>query len=178
MLAKVAQIGQHIFYRWPGAWGQPQAFVGRYIGADLINEQTGEVRVVRYVACHDVGHAIDRQRVEGQIQGAVAEGVGYALSEEVAIEEGESTSPLVDDYLIPTALDQPDITAIVLELYPGKGPLGARGIGEPPIGPPAAAVASAIAEAIGVRLCELPMTPERVLRALNEAAERPAALAP
>jgi CO/xanthine dehydrogenase Mo-binding subunit len=109
------------------------------------------------------------QRVEGQIQGAVAQGVGYALSEEVEVSGGVVGSTLFADYLIPTAIDLPDINAIGLELHPGKGPFGARGIGEPPIGPPPAALASAIQDAVGVRLHRLPMTPERILAALREA---------
>jgi CO/xanthine dehydrogenase Mo-binding subunit len=139
-----------------------------------VSEDTGEVKIVKYVACHDIGRAIDMQRAVGQIQGAVAQGVGYALSEDVEIKDGVMDSTLFADYLIPTSLDLPDITAIALELYPGKGPLGARGIGEPPIGPPAAAVASAIENAVGVRMRRLPMTPERVHAALREAGDRSA----
>jgi len=110
------------------------------------------------------------QRVEGQIEGAVAQGIGYALSEEVVLHDGVCDSTLFADYLIPTSLDIPDIRTIVLERHLGKGPLGARGIGEPPIGPPAPAIASAIADAVGIHLTQLPMTPERVLAALDEAA--------
>ncbi len=139
-----------------------------------VSEDTGEVKIVKYVACHDIGRAIDMQRAVGQIQGAVAQGVGYALSEDVEINDGVMDSTLFADYLIPTSLDLPDINAIALELYPGKGPLGARGIGEPPIGPPAAAVASAIEHAVGVRLRRLPMTPERVHAAVREAGDRSA----
>jgi CO/xanthine dehydrogenase Mo-binding subunit len=139
-----------------------------------VSEDTGEVKIVKYVACHDIGRAIDMQRAVGQIQGAVAQGVGYALSEDVEIKDGVMDSTLFADYMIPTSLDLPDITAIALELYPGKGPLGARGIGEPPIGPPAAAVASAIENAVGVRMRRLPMTPERVHAALREAGDRSA----
>jgi CO/xanthine dehydrogenase Mo-binding subunit len=95
--------------------------------------------------------------------------VGYALSEEIEVSDGVVSSTLFADYLIPTSVDLPDIKAIGLELHPGKGPFGARGIGEPPIGPPAAALASAIEDAVGVRLRRLPMTPERVLAALREA---------
>jgi CO/xanthine dehydrogenase Mo-binding subunit len=145
----------------------PDCTYGAHAVEVEVDEETGEVRVLRYVACHDVGRAIDMQRVEGQIQGAVAQGVGYALSEDVEIEEGFGTSTLFADYLIPTSLDLPDIHAIGLELYPGKGPFGARGIGEPPIGPPAPALASAIQDAVGVRIRQLPMTPERVLAALR-----------
>jgi CO/xanthine dehydrogenase Mo-binding subunit len=139
-------------------------------GAEVeVDEETGEVRVLRYVACHDVGRAIHMQRVEGQIEGAVAQGIGYALSEEICLEDGVCTSSLFADYLIPSSLDLPDIEAIALELYPGKGPLGARGIGEPPIGPPAPALSSAIHAATGVWMAQLPMTPERILASIREA---------
>ena len=134
-----------------------------------VDPETGAVRILRYVACHDVGRAINPQRVEGQIQGGVAQGVGYALSEEVRIEEGVNVAALFADYLIPTSTDLPEIEPIVLEIGPGKGPFGARGIGEPSIAPCAAALAGAIADAIGKRMTELPMTSERVLRALREA---------
>jgi nicotinate dehydrogenase large molybdopterin subunit len=146
----------------------PDCTYGAHAAEIEIDEETGEVRILKYVACHDVGRAIDLQRVEGQIQGAVAQGVGYALSEHVETNQGVVTSTLFADYLIPTALDLPDIKAIGLELHPGKGPLGARGIGEPPIGPPAAALASAIQGAIGVRVRELPMTPERIHAAIRQ----------
>jgi nicotinate dehydrogenase large molybdopterin subunit len=140
-----------------------------------VDEETGEVRILKYAACHDVGRMINPQRVEGQIEGAVAQGVGYALSEDLAIADGVVGSTLFADYLIPTSLDLPDIQSIPLELNPGKGPLGARGIGEPPIGPPAPALASAIADALGGRgLTQLPMTPGRILAALRRASEAPA----
>ena len=132
-----------------------------------VDERTGEVRILKYVAVHDVGRAIDLQRVEGQIQGAVAQGIGYALSEEMETEGGVLHSTLFANYLIPTSLDLPDITAIGLEVYLGKGPFGARGIGEPPIGPCGPALASAVQDAIGVRMCRLPMIPERVLAAIR-----------
>jgi CO/xanthine dehydrogenase Mo-binding subunit len=138
-------------------------------GAEVeVDEETGEVRILRYVACHDVGRAIHRQRVEGQIEGAVAQGIGYALSEEVKLEDGACVSSLFADYLIPSSLDLPDIKAIVLEIHPGKGPLGARGVGEPPIGPPAPALAAAIHNATGAWMARLPMTPERILAAMRE----------
>jgi CO/xanthine dehydrogenase Mo-binding subunit len=133
-----------------------------------VDRETGKVKVLRYVACHDVGRAINPQRVEGQIQGGAVQGIGYALSEEIVIEEGNNLSSLFADYLIPTAADVPDVEAIVLEVFEGKGPFGARGIGEAPVGPSAAAIANAIAAATGVRLTRLPFTPERVLAALTE----------
>ena len=134
-----------------------------------VDERTGEVKILKYVAVHDVGRAIDMQRVEGQIQGAAAQGIGYAMSEEMETEGGVLHSTLFANYLIPTSLDLPDLKAIGLELYLGKGPFGARGIGEPPIGPCGPALASAIHDAIGVRMHRLPMTPERILAAMRAA---------
>jgi CO/xanthine dehydrogenase Mo-binding subunit len=134
-----------------------------------VDVETGMVRVVRYAACHDVGRAIDPLRVEGQIHGGAVQGIGYALLEEVASQDGSPASSLFADYLIPVSTDVPDIQAIALEIGPGKGPFGARGIGEPSIAPPAAAIASAVADALGVRITELPITPERVLAALRQA---------
>jgi nicotinate dehydrogenase large molybdopterin subunit len=133
-----------------------------------VDERTGEVTILKYVAVHDVGRAIDLQRVEGQIQGAAAQGIGYALSEEMETEGGVLDSTLFANYLIPTSLDLPDIKAIGLELYLGKGPFGARGIGEPPIGPCGPALASAVHDAVGIRMLRLPMVPERVLAAIRK----------
>jgi CO/xanthine dehydrogenase Mo-binding subunit len=132
-----------------------------------VDTETGGVRVLRYVACHDVGRAINPQSVEGQIQGGAVMGLGYGLMEEVVLDHGVNLSTLFATYLIPSSVDVPDVEAITIESGEGKGPFGARGIGEPPIGPPAAAIANAIADAVGVRLTELPMTPERVARALK-----------
>ena len=145
----------------------PDVTYGAHAAEVEVDEQTGEVRILKYVACHDIGRAIDLQRAEGQIQGGAVQGIGYALAEEVPIDDGVCTSTLFADYLMPSSGDLPDVQAIALELYPGKGPFGARGIGEPPIGPPAATLASAIADAVGAHLEELPMTPERVLAAMR-----------
>ena len=111
--------------------GQGRSFPDCTHGAHAVEVEvdtaTGEVRILKYVAVHDIGRAINMQRVEGQIQGAVAQGVGYALSEEVEVSGGVVQSTLFADYLIPTAVDLPDIKAIGLELHPGKGPLGPAG---------------------------------------------------
>jgi CO/xanthine dehydrogenase Mo-binding subunit len=128
-----------------------------------VDTDTGEVRVLRYVAVHDVGRAINPMRVEGQIQGGAMQGIGYALTEEIVLDEGVNNSTLFTNYLIPNASDYPDIEAEVVESGEGRGPFGARGIGEPPIGPSAPALANAITNAIGARPMRLPMTPERVL---------------
>jgi CO/xanthine dehydrogenase Mo-binding subunit len=146
----------------------PDYTFGTHAAEVEVDVETGLVRVIRYVACHDVGRAISPPRVEGQIQGGAVQGIGYALSEDVITENGTNMSALFADYLIPASADVPDIEAMYLEIAPGKGPFGARGIGEPAIGPPAAALASAIADALDVHLTELPFSPERVLRALRE----------
>jgi CO/xanthine dehydrogenase Mo-binding subunit len=146
----------------------PDHTFGTHAAEVEVDVETGMVRILRYVACHDVGRAIDPLRVEGQIHGGAVQGIGFALNEEVRYVDGVCESALFADYLIPTSNDVPDIQAVVLEIGPGKGPFGARGIGEPPIGPPAAAIASAIADAVGARINELPITPERILAAVKQ----------
>jgi CO/xanthine dehydrogenase Mo-binding subunit len=137
-----------------------------------VDLDTGHVALLRYIAAHDVGRAINPLSVAGQISGGVVQGLGMALLEEVMVEEGVNLTGGFFQYLIPTATDVPDIETVVLESGEGMGPFGARGIGEPPIGPPAAAVASAIEDAVGSRPAVLPITPERVLGcAANAAAD-------
>jgi CO/xanthine dehydrogenase Mo-binding subunit len=128
-----------------------------------VDLETGKVSLLRYVASHDVGRAINPRSVEGQISGGVAQGIGMALLEEVQVEEGVNLTGGLFQYLVPTSTDVPDIDIVVLESGEGLGPFGARGIGEPPIGPPAAAIAAALADAVGAWPEELPLTPERVL---------------
>ncbi len=137
-----------------------------------VDTETGAVTVLRHVACHDVGRAINPQSVEGQIQGGAVMGLGYGLMEEVVVERGVNLSTSFAAYLIPTSLDVPDVEPVIVQSGEGKGPFGARGIGEPPIGPPAAAIANAIEDAVGVRITELPITPERVARALGLVIDR------
>jgi len=134
-----------------------------------VDLDTGQVRVLGYVAGHDVGQAINPQSVEGQIEGAVAMGLGYALSERVVFEEAQNLTATFAQYLIPTAVEVPAIESVVVESGEGMGPFNARGIGEPPIGPPAPAVAAAIRAAVGIELTELPFTPERVSAAIRAA---------
>ncbi len=139
-----------------------------------VDLDSGQVRVLRYLAAHDVGQAINPQSVEGQIEGAVAMGLGYALSERIVFEDGQNLTGSFAQYLIPTAVELPTIEPLVVEGGEGMGPFNARGIGEPPIGPPAPAVAAAIEAATGIRLTELPFTPERVSTAVRERGERDA----
>jgi len=132
-----------------------------------VDLDTGQVELLRYIAAHDVGRAINPLSVAGQISGGAAQGLGMALLEEIALADGVNLTGGFFQYLIPTATDLPDIETIVLESGEGMGPFGARGIGEPPIGPPAAAVASAIHDALGSRPTVLPITPERVLECVT-----------
>jgi len=132
-----------------------------------VDLDTGQVALLRYVAAHDVGRAINPRSVEGQISGGAVQGLGMALLEEVVMADGVNLTGGFFQYLIPTATDVPDVEVIVLESGEGLGPFGARGIGEPPIGPPAAAVASAIHDALGGRPMALPVTPQRVLACIG-----------
>ena len=146
----------------------PDYTYGTHAAEVEVDLDTGQVTVLKYVASHDVGRAINPMRVVGQIQGAAVQGLGYALMEELALDEGSNVSTLFANYLIPSAMDFPDVQVDFIESGEGKGPLGARGIGEPPIGNVAATIASAIHDAIGVRPMRLPMTPERVLDLLDQ----------
>jgi CO/xanthine dehydrogenase Mo-binding subunit len=154
--------------------GQGASFPDYTFGAHAadveVDTETGQVRVLGYAAAHDVGRAINPLRVEGQIQGGAYQGLGYALGEEIVVHNGQADSTLLASYLLPNAADLPDVRAIVVESGEGKGPFGARGIGEPPIGNPAATIANAVAAATGVRVTQLPITPERLLAAIDAAA--------
>ena len=145
----------------------PDYTYGTHAADVEVDLETGQVTVLRYAACHDVGRAINPMRVEGQIQGGAMQGLGYALTEDMDIEDGYVQSALFANYLIPNAQDFPDVLVGIIESGEGKGPLGARGIGEPPIGNVAATIASAIEDAIGIRPAQLPMTPERVLALID-----------
>jgi CO/xanthine dehydrogenase Mo-binding subunit len=136
-----------------------------------VNTLTGQVRVCRVISVHDVGRAINMQQVEGQIEGCIAQAVGYALLEELKTRDGVILTPHLSTYLLPTALDMPDeIVPVVLELADHHGPFGARGVAEMPLVPFLPAVAAAVHDAVGVWLTEQPFTPERVLTALSSSA--------
>jgi CO/xanthine dehydrogenase Mo-binding subunit len=145
----------------------PDYTFGAHAAEVEVDTETGIVRLLGYAAAHDVGRAINPQSVEGQIQGGAVQGLGFGLMEEVVVQEGINLTTSFAAYLIPSAADVPDVQPIVVESGEGLGPFNARGIGEPPIGPPAAAVASAIEDAVGVRLTRLPITAERVAAALG-----------
>lgn len=147
--------------------GHPDYAFGAHAAEVAVDIETGEVQVLRSVGAHDVGQCINPAAVEGQIQGGAQNGQGYALSEEMLYDEGRLTTPSFSEYLMPTAMDMPRVECIILESRSGLGPFGAKGIGEPAMTAVAPAIANAVADAIGVRVFELPITPERVVRALR-----------
>lgn len=133
-----------------------------------VDTETGVIRVLKIVAAHDVGTAINPQIVEGQIEGGVLTSLGYALHEEVTFSgSGRPHQSSLHSYMIPTAVDMPEIEAIIVESSDPNGPFGAKGIGESSMIPTAAAIADALYDATGIRMNEIPMTPDRVLRALQ-----------
>ncbi|MCH8057983.1 MAG: xanthine dehydrogenase family protein molybdopterin-binding subunit [Proteobacteria bacterium] len=134
----------------------------------LVDCETGQVKVEKLVAVHDAGKIINPGGVYGQIEGGVAQGIGYALSEELVVVEGHTLNASLENYVIPMALDFPELDIHVLEMPElAGGPLGAKGVAEGPIIPTAPAIRNAILDAIGKPLYQLPMNAERVLAALN-----------
>ena len=150
----------------PGGVG---ASFSTHIADVEVDPETGKVDVLRYTAVTDVGKAIHPSYVEGQVQGGVVQGIGWALNEEyVYNDEGTMVNSSFLDYRMPIALDLPMIDTIVVEVANPGHPYGARGVGEIPIVPPVAAIANAIYDAVGVRLRQTPMSPAHVLEALWE----------
>jgi CO/xanthine dehydrogenase Mo-binding subunit len=134
-----------------------------------VDPETGKVTVLRYTAVQDAGRAIHPSYVEGQMQGGVAQGIGWALNEEYVYgDDGKLQNAGFLDYRMPVASDVPMINAIVVEVANPKHPYGVRGVGETPIVPPLGAIANAMESATGIRFTELPMSPPRVLKALRE----------
>jgi CO/xanthine dehydrogenase Mo-binding subunit len=132
-----------------------------------VDPETGKVTILRYTAIQDVGTAIHPGYVESQIQGGAAQGIGMALSEEYYLSaDGRMTNASFLDYRMPTSLDLPMIETVLLEVPNPGHPYGVRGVGEVPIVPPLAAIQTAIANATGIRLTSLPMSPTVVLEAL------------
>ena len=133
-----------------------------------VDPETGEVRVLDYIAAQDVGRAINPAEVEGQIHGGVVQGIGWALLEGMTYDEqGQLLTSTLMDYALPHSQDVPTITTLLVEVPSELGPFGAKGVGEPPVVPVAAAIANAIRDAVGVRMTELPMTPERVFASMR-----------
>lgn len=141
-----------------------------------VDEETGRVRILRISAAHDVGKAINPLNCEAQIEGGLAMGIGAALHEEQAIDEkGKVRNPSFLDYHLVTSLDLPEMIPIIVECAEPEGPYGAKGLGEPGLAPTPAAIGNAVADALGVRIYDLPLTPERVYRVIQGRKKREAA---
>jgi CO/xanthine dehydrogenase Mo-binding subunit len=135
-----------------------------------VSPDTGNVKILKYVAVHDIGQPIHLAAVEGQIEGATAMSIGQALCEQVVFDQnGKTMNPSFVDYLMPTINMMPRIETTLVSGYPGAGPYGSKGAGEIACVPPMAAIANAIFNATGVRITKLPLSPENVLRGLKEA---------
>jgi CO/xanthine dehydrogenase Mo-binding subunit len=154
-------------------YGKPNFAYGYVAQAAFVAVDTeiGEVRIERFISADDVGKAINPQQVIGQIEGGAVQALGYALLEDFKTAQGRVLTDKLSTYLIPTVLDIPErMDAIIVETPDPNGPFGARGMGEMPYLPAAAAVAAAVHDAIGVRFDAFPLTPERVWRGLREKA--------
>ena len=149
------------------AGGQAPGFSTQYCDVE-VDPDTGRVTILRFVIAQDAGRAIHPSYVEGQMQGGVVQGIGWALNEEyIYDEDGRLSNPGFLDYRVPVASDVPMIEPIVVEVPNPNHPFGVKGVGEVSICPPMAAIANAVADAIGRRLRELPMSPPKVLEALD-----------
>ncbi|MGY8823435.1 MAG: xanthine dehydrogenase family protein molybdopterin-binding subunit [Candidatus Latescibacterota bacterium] len=170
LIGKIDETGGSIVGR---ASVHPESGVGGSFSANIVDlevdPETGKVKILRYTVIQDAGCAIHPAYVEGQLQGGAVRGIGWALNEEYFYnDQGVMANSSYLDYSIPTSLDLPMIETIIGEVTNPGHPYGVRGVGEVPIAPPPTAIAGAIANAVGVRLRELPMRPDRIVAATRE----------
>jgi len=160
----------------PGT-GQGNAYSAYAYASQLaeveVDVATGKVEVLRIVSATDAGKAINPANVEGQIEGGAAMGIGYALSEEIKLEKGYVRTKSLGEYMIPTSLDVPSIESHIVEVPVSKGPYGAKGVGEPALIPTAPAILNAIADAVGIRVIDLPANLENIYRLIEEKEKAP-----
>lgn len=149
--------------------GRPwQVYVfGCQVAEVEVDTVTGEVQVLGIWAAHDVGRAVNPKGVEGQIEGGVVQALGQGLMEDYKLDKGVTSTPGFAKYILPTSLDVPHITSVIVEDPDPIGPLGVKGIGEPAMVPTIPAIMNAIYDAIGVRVTELPASPEKILMELK-----------
>jgi len=140
---------------------------GAQVAVVEVDTETGVVKVLKVGAAHDVGRAVNPLSIEGQIEGGVLMGLGYALQEEFI----PGVTKNFKSYAIPTIRDMPEIVPFIVEDPEPTGPFGAKGVGEPALIPTAPAIVNAVHNAIGVRIYDLPLTPERVQKALKSGRE-------
>jgi xanthine dehydrogenase YagR molybdenum-binding subunit len=160
--------------RGPNPDGKALNTFGAHFAEVEVNVETGQVRVRRVVATHAIGRIVNPLTAASQVYGGVMMGLGFGTSEERVIDQrtGLQMTANLEDYKVPTIVDAPRVDVDFVDLVDVEAnSVGAKGLGEPPIIPPAAAIANAVADAIGVRLLDLPMTPDRVLNALKNGQE-------
>ena len=133
-----------------------------------VNKENGHVKILKMWDAHDIGKAINPQSVEGQIEGSIAMGIGYTLYEDLKFRNGRVVNPNFANYRLPKSIGTVPIETILIETNDPEGPFGAKGMGEASLLPTSAAIANAIDDAIGVRIKELPITPDKILKALHE----------
>ncbi|MEW8994493.1 xanthine dehydrogenase family protein molybdopterin-binding subunit [Clostridium sp.] len=146
---------------WPYTFGAQKVTVE-------VDDETGKVDIIEVIAVNDAGKIINPSSAEGQSQGGVAMGIGYALMEEIEIEKGSIKNRNFSNYIIPTSKDVPHIDTYFVEELEESGPYGAKGIGEPVMIPTAPAILNAIYDAVGIRMYSIPVTCDKLLLALKE----------
>lgn len=137
-----------------------------------VDRSTGRVKVLKMYDVHDIGYPINPDSVRGQIEGSIVMGLGYTFHEDLRFKEGKVLNPSFSKYRIPRSTDIPEIESLFIETNDPQGPFGAKGMGEASLLPTAAAIANAIYDAVGVRIKDLPITPEKVLKGLKEIEDR------
>ncbi len=174
-LAEIASASMRFAGQYEPVYGRGRAAIKAsspmftvHIAKVAVDPETGVVRVLDYVAVQDVGFAINPAAVEGQIHGGVTQGLGWALFEGLVHDEnGQLLTSNLMDYALPHSEDVPRITPVLVEVPSGLGPFGAKGVGEPPVVPVGATIANAIFDAVGVRVTQLPIMPERLFKAMQ-----------
>jgi CO/xanthine dehydrogenase Mo-binding subunit len=174
-LAEIARASMRFAGQYAPVYGRGRAankvnspMFTAHLAKVAVDPDTGEVHVLDYVAAQDVGFGINPAEVEGQMHGGIVQGIGWALLEGFAYDEnGQLLTSTLMDYALPYIHDVPSISTILVEIPSALGPFGAKGVGEPPVVPGGATIANAIYDAVGVRVTQLPMTPERVFTAMH-----------
>jgi CO/xanthine dehydrogenase Mo-binding subunit len=139
-----------------------------HIAQVKVDTITGIIILEKVWAAHDIGKAINPAGIEGQVEGGVAQGAGWALTEDFIFSDGKARTTNLSTYLLPTAMDSNFVETIIIEEAEPEGPWGAKGIGEPAIIPTAAAITNAVCNALGYQFNEIPLTPEKVLNAIEQ----------
>lgn len=179
-LAEIATLSMKFGAKYPPVFGggstaitqQAPGFAGHLVRV-RVDRETGAVTILDYVVAQDVGFAINPPEVEGQIHGGVAQGIGWALFEQVVYDEhGALLTGTLADYALPNSSAVPPVDVVLIEVPSDEGPFGAKGVGEPPVIPGAAAIANAIADATGARMAALPVLPQHLTLAPQGSREK------